>query len=626
MQPNDSPTGPQPEPTDNFPPTTFQPQVFAPTQTIAPTVTQTPEPVVILGTSEAPTSATSPVLTPTPQAASSNSAPAPSSVEPAGPVVGGDLSPNVPAKKRLPKKLIFGGAALALIAIAGAAFYFGYYTNSSMLYAQALGNSGKGISELTKQFTEKQFVTGTSYTGSGTYKVDSRGFTTDGKLAFKSDDKNSETTFDVGLGTSRVNVALRTIKSAGTSPDIYIKADRLNALESMLGPQVGKIASKYDGKWIVVDHTLIDNAQKQATSTAKAAPPSVEQITEEIKAFDRVNQEYLFSNNKDKAVTKIVKSYGLETVDGHKVIHYQVALDKTNTKKYISAQYEAVKTVNLYDWIKSNNYAETLDGAHASALKSADTIMPTDTFDLYADVNSRLIYKLRFADKKNPAINYVDIGLDAVNRDVLPFFLSAKDGSNKRSIDMKITANTKTNELQFKMNVSGARPDKYSFASDFTFKPAVEKVSVAVPTGAIQLGVVFKDLGLGDPANLASGLGARNTANTYGTSNPDDAMRQANIMSLQTQLEAFYSAEGYYPGLAQLNDPNWRATNMKYLDPTALSDPASNSKLLSSKPAAQILAYEPLDASGKACSQKCTSYTLTATLSTGTQYIKKSLE
>src|SRR6202012_2031172 len=63
-----------------------------------------------------------------------------------------------------------------------------------------------------------------------------------------------------------------------------------------------------------------------------------------------------------------------------------------------------------------------------------------------------------------------------------------------------------------------------------------------------------------------------------------NAKRQTDIQAIQTQLEAFFSQNGYYPSLTDINqgtsattnaDSTWVTTNMKSLDQTALSDPSN---------------------------------------------------
>lgn len=94
--------------------------------------------------------------------------------------------------------------------------------------------------------------------------------------------------------------------------------------------------------------------------------------------------------------------------------------------------------------------------------------------------------------------------------------------------------------------------------------------------------------------------------------------RQSDLASLQTQLEAFFSQNGYYPSFTDMNSATWRAANMKSLDPAALVDPSnpSQSTALAATPTAKQYAYQVTDAAGKSCENddtKCAKYTLTAT-------------
>src|SRR5476651_2009638 len=62
-----------------------------------------------------------------------------------------------------------------------------------------------------------------------------------------------------------------------------------------------------------------------------------------------------------------------------------------------------------------------------------------------------------------------------------------------------------------------------------------------------------------------------------------NSKRSSDIKSLQTQLEAYFSQNGYYPSLGDMNtgtaantsaNSTWAATNMKSLDQNALVDPS----------------------------------------------------
>ena len=103
-----------------------------------------------------------------------------------------------------------------------------------------------------------------------------------------------------------------------------------------------------------------------------------------------------------------------------------------------------------------------------------------------------------------------------------------------------------------------------------------------------------------------------------------NAKRSSDVKSLQTQIEAFFSQNGYYPSLGDLNGSAWRTTNMKSLDSNALVDPSENSGCLGtnnclvSSAQAKAYSYAVTDSSGNSCEGagndvNCAKYTLTAT-------------
>ena len=115
--------------------------------------------------------------------------------------------------------------------------------------------------------------------------------------------------------------------------------------------------------------------------------------------------------------------------------------------------------------------------------------------------------------------------------------------------------------------------------------------------------------------------------------------RSTDIQAVQTQLEAFYSQNNYYPSLTDLNSATWRATNMKSLEKGALVDPSTNcdpavaSNCVAAAPALKIYSYAVSDSSGATCEAtdtNCAQYTLTAsyegTVNNQTTYVKKNLD
>jgi prepilin-type N-terminal cleavage/methylation domain-containing protein len=99
-----------------------------------------------------------------------------------------------------------------------------------------------------------------------------------------------------------------------------------------------------------------------------------------------------------------------------------------------------------------------------------------------------------------------------------------------------------------------------------------------------------------------------------------NSKRSSDIKSLQTQLEAFFSQNGYYPSRADMNadTATWFTTNMKSLDKNAMVDPSNptQSNDFVSAPAAKVYSYDVQNSAGTSCEADdttCAKYTLTAT-------------
>lgn len=98
-----------------------------------------------------------------------------------------------------------------------------------------------------------------------------------------------------------------------------------------------------------------------------------------------------------------------------------------------------------------------------------------------------------------------------------------------------------------------------------------------------------------------------------------NSKRSSDIATIQTQLEAFFQNNGYYPSLADMNNANWLSTNMKSLDTGALIDPSNpdhSKTLVDSKTPSKQYGYYVRDGNGNSCESddtQCSTYTLTAT-------------
>jgi prepilin-type N-terminal cleavage/methylation domain-containing protein len=109
-----------------------------------------------------------------------------------------------------------------------------------------------------------------------------------------------------------------------------------------------------------------------------------------------------------------------------------------------------------------------------------------------------------------------------------------------------------------------------------------------------------------------------------------NSQRQTDINAVDSHVEAFYASNGYYPTLADLQTSSFLSSNLKGLDPEALVDPkggaigATASTTNYSYVAAGASNCSNTTASDPSTNGGCDSFTLTAKLEGGSDYVKKS--
>jgi len=150
-----------------------------------------------------------------------------------------------------------------------------------------------------------------------------------------------------------------------------------------------------------------------------------------------------------------------------------------------------------------------------------------------------------------------------------------------------------------------------------------QKVNIAAPSNAKPFMNLLNDL------NLNSLFGSSDASTGQGSdASPtvQDTERKTDLNALETQLEVYFTDNGYYPTLASLNDPAWRAQNMKGFDNSALQDPDGNTQKLAAAPAKGVYSYvtDPTTCDN-GTHGNCNSYVLSATLANGSLYTKQSL-
>lgn len=518
--------------------------------------------------------------------------------------------------KRLKAKKLLIPAIAGFILLAGSAgAYFGYYVPNqpANVWQSALANTGKGYDRLSA-YAQTQF--GGQQKGiklDGSFKL-SGTVAADGSIQGSSDGDNGEFTGSVSATGLKVDFDTRIIKSgSATTPDIYFKVDGLQGLGSLLGgadSTIGQGLNGLNGNWYFIDHTLFDQYAKGANTDMQFSQADVKSVLDAVGIAAKQN---IFTSDPSKMAFSVKQQLGKEKQDGRSVYHYKVGIDKANLKSFVTNLCGNLKNSSLKKFF--NNDSQALDGAMgcSTAAKSVDNFSSSRTADVWVDLHTRLIHKIRFADPNNSG-NYFDIGQDYQGGDSFPFSLGFqnKDSGQTTSGSLNITLNTKTNTLSLNGLAKQSGADGMSGTLNLTISPNSSKVKVDKPAGAKNIIQLLNDLGFGDMFGQVQ-------------SSAKDTKRKTDINALMGQLEVYYTDSGNYPTLAQFNSPVWRAANMKGLDAAALQDPDGASQTLSSAPKAHVYSYQPLPAGCDNVKTLCSDYTLTATLDDGSAYAKQSL-
>lgn len=108
--------------------------------------------------------------------------------------------------------------------------------------------------------------------------------------------------------------------------------------------------------------------------------------------------------------------------------------------------------------------------------------------------------------------------------------------------------------------------------------------------------------------------------------------RIADIKLIQAHLETYYAVSGFYPTLANMNNPAWVQKNLVGIDQDSLLDPGSKSPtpVFSATLTKGEYTYAPTASDGtSACDDKtipCAKYALAASLEGGSgTFVEKSL-
>jgi len=540
-----------------------------------------------------------------------------------GPEVYTSTSPEIisansqpPEKKKFYKKPLLAVPLAVLVLLAGsAAAYFGYYVPNQPdnIWKTALMRTGKGYDKLT-QYAVTQFKADSGLKLDGKFQT-SGFFSADGTFSGVSDKDNGEFTASVSAGGIKVNTDIRLLKSSTSTPDIYFKIDGIQGLgdliSSFAGPQYKNAINNLNGKWYFIDHSLFDQISSGNGNNLQISSADVNSV---LKAIGDASKQNVFTSDPDKMAFTVKKEVGKEKQDGRSVYHYVAGINKDNLKNYINALCTNLKQSNLKKYFNGDSQATADAIGCSTASKSVDNFDASRTADVWVDLHTKLIHKVRITDTKNKN-NYFELVQDYQGGDKFPFAMNfhSKDSGLTNDSSISLTLDTKANTLNFKAQTTDSGTDNIKASAELTVSPHSGKVNVQKPNGAENIIQLLNDLGFADIVNGDI------------QSQSADTERKTDINAMQGYIEAYYADNAFYPTLSNINSPSWRTTNMQGLDPEAFKDPAGTSQNLTGSPAAHVYSYQALPAGCDNVRVECQDYTLTATLDAGGTYAKQSL-
>jgi hypothetical protein len=380
----------------------------------------------------------------------------------------GSPSPSGSGKKKKP--LLLGGGIIVVLIILGLLYLFLVYlpNTPSHVYRSSLHNTGLALDKLINhnyQQLSKKYKT-TSFKGSLnlqmpgaiTLDVDTHGVIDANKHSADIHMKGDADGY-------KLSGELRALQAKGNhTPDLYVKVHGSNG--GKLLKRLGLASA--NNKWVRLDHTTLTsivNEAKQNQSTIHLNKPA-SQASDLAKNIQTVNKKYLFTTDEDHAVLTKQKYVGAETIKGHKAYHYKATYNKAHLKDYIKALQAKVNSSKL-----AKSYAKKQEGKKfwpdssvKQMLKSIDKSHKSYSFDMWDDVGTKLVSKVKFTDPDDAQTSFV-VGQNYQGGHDYPFYAQfnihavGEDGHTDLGMaKVKLSTDVNTKDKSAKWQLSGNIP------------------------------------------------------------------------------------------------------------------------------------------------------------------------
>lgn len=418
------------------------------------------------------------------------------------------------ASKKRRKRFMIGVSSLAVALLLAAGYAFGFYLPNTPghVFSAGLANSGKAVDLLIKYSQRQQQKQYKSASFAGMLHVKSPSVSFDVNLSGYGGGNafSAHSSADV-LGKTIAVDALSVPVPNEVEPDLYL---RVSGIKDILD-RAGVNGAKVDGKWIVIDHTLLDTYAKNLaqsksqyhvqTFASTSGIPTYAEEEDAITKVQAVNKQYLFTTDAAKAVLVNEQFLGHDTLNGRSQDHYKVGYNKAHLAAYFGALGSALDSSQLNNWAKANYSGKDVSQVlNISAAQAGINKAKGDyTFDLWVDTKTKLVSKLSFADTTTKTT--VSLMQAYTGGTQYPFTISVtgQDSSGEpQSASLGLTLNTATNKLAVTLAYNSGN---VAVSGNLSISASKNSVLVTAPTGATPLLDELRVLDPGGGLPLATG-------------------------------------------------------------------------------------------------------------------------
>lgn len=415
------------------------------------------------------------------------------------------------AKNKKPLIIALSALGVTLLLVLGGVF--GYYipNRPENVWNSGLDRSGTALTSLIENLTEEEKLeqwSSSEIDASIEYQTPGGNFS--GNLNLLIDQQNATGSFAMGLdgsdpeagadGEFSLDFAAENLDDQNLT-DIFFRYSgaEMFGLDFFV-PGI----SSFEGQWIHADAEYLRSAwQREGSEPEEYNPITSQESAQLAQVIADTTSEYVFSTDPDKAILENQEFAGDEEVDGLRTYRYKVSFNQDNAEKYCLTLTERVieepaykKLSGLEDEALQSEKQAAADRCQNSAQEAADDV---ETFDIWIDRDSKLIYKVRFEDSDNSS--FVELGQKPNDDNKLVIFAnfegqnqnagvpeSSDSGSGyKAALEMTVDIDRSSVDSTFTLESNSQQLGKSNLNTAFSIKPYDGAVEVQRPSDAVDI-------------------------------------------------------------------------------------------------------------------------------------------